>query len=335
VYIVVTGAAGFIGSNIVRALNARGHDNILAVDNLGKGDKFRNLVDCEIADYVDKEEFVARLSGGDFDDDLEAVLHQGACSDTLETDARYMLRNNYRYSVTLLEHCQDNDVPLLYASSASVYGAGRVFREERAHEAPLNVYGYSKFLFDQYVRRVLPDHTSQIAGFRYFNVYGPRETHKGRMASVVHHFVRQFRTEGRVRLFEGSEGYGPGEQRRDFVCVEDVVRVNLHFLEQRERSGIFNLGTGHATSFNEVAAAVINACRALDGQPARTIADLVSEGAIGYIPFPGDLAGKYQSFTQADVTRLRAAGYSAPMLDIDAGVRRYVESLISRDAAAS
>jgi ADP-L-glycero-D-manno-heptose 6-epimerase len=335
VYIVVTGAAGFIGSNLVRALNARGHDNILAVDNLGKGDKFRNLVDCEIADYVDKEEFVARLSGGDFDDDLEAVLHQGACSDTLETDARYMLRNNYRYSVTLLEHCQDNDVPLLYASSASVYGAGHVFREERAHEAPLNVYGYSKFLFDQYVRRTLPDHTAQIAGFRYFNVYGPREQHKGRMASVVHHFVRQYRSDGRVRLFEGSGGYGPGEQRRDFVSVEDVVRVNLNFLERRERSGIFNLGTGHATSFNEVAAAVINACRALDGQPARTIADLVGEGAIGYIPFPGDLAGKYQSFTQADVTRLRAAGYTAPMLDIDAGVRRYVESLISRDAGAS
>jgi len=334
VYIVVTGAAGFIGSNLVRALNARGHDDILAVDNLGSGDKFRNLVDCEIADYLDKDEFIARLGVGDFDDDIEAVLHQGACSDTLETDARYMLRNNYRYSVTLLEHCQDNDVPLLYASSASVYGAGRVFREERAHEAPLNVYGYSKFLFDQYVRRVLPDHTAQIAGFRYFNVYGPRERHKGRMASVVHHFVDQYRADGRVRLFEGSDGYGPGEQRRDFVSVEDVVHVNLHFLEHRDHSGIFNLGTGHASSFNEVAAAVINACREGEGAAPRSVNDLVTEGAIAYIPFPPDLAGRYQSFTQADLTRLRAAGYTAPMLDIDAGVRRYVESLISRAAKA-
>lgn len=334
-YIVVTGAAGFIGSNLVRALNARGERDILAVDNLTDGDKFRNLADCDIADYLDQDEFLHRLADGDFEDDLDAVLHQGACSDTLESDGRYMLRNNYRYSVTLLEHCQDNDVPLLYASSASVYGASPVFREERACEAPLNVYGYSKFLFDQYVRRVLPDRTSQVVGFRYFNVYGPREAHKGRMASVVHHFTNQFRKDGRVRLFEGSGGYAAGEQRRDFVCVDDVVAVNLHFLEHRDRSGIFNLGTGRATSFNEVAAAVINAWRARDGQPARTVSELVNEGAITYVPFPPDLAGKYQSFTQADLTRLRSAGYQAPMLGIDDGARRYVESLISRDSPAS
>ena len=334
-YIVVTGAAGFIGSNLVRGLNARGHRDIIAVDNLERGDKFRNLVDCDIADYLDQDEFLHRLADGDFDDDVEAVLHQGACSDTMESDGRYMLRNNYRYSVTLLEHCQDNDVPFLYASSAAVYGGSTAFREEPTCEAPLNVYGYSKLLFDQYVRRTLPDRTAPIAGFRYFNVYGPREAHKGRMASVVHHFANQFRSDGRVRLFEGSGGYGPGEQRRDFVSVDDVVAVNLHFLEQRDRSGIFNLGTGHASSFNHVAAAVINACRAVDGTPPRTVAELATEGVITYVPFPPDLAGKYQSFTEADLTRLRAAGYEASMLDVDEGARRYVESLISRPPAAS
>jgi ADP-L-glycero-D-manno-heptose 6-epimerase len=223
----------------------------------------------------------------------------------------------------------------LYASSASVYGAGSVFREERAYEAPLNVYGYSKLLFDQYVRRALADRTAQVAGFRYFNVYGPREQHKGRMASVVHHFTRQYRADGRVRLFEGSGGYASGEQRRDFVSVDDVVKVNLDFLDHRDRSGIFNLGTGRATSFNEVAAAVINACRAREGQARKSLADLVSEGAIEYVPFPPELVGKYQSYTQADTSRLRAAGYAAPMLDIDEGVGRYVESLISPLAASS
>jgi ADP-L-glycero-D-manno-heptose 6-epimerase len=327
-YIVVTGAAGFIGSNLVRALNARGHDDIIAVDNLSQGDKFRNLADCDIADYLDQDEFLLRLAEGEFEDDIEAVLHHGACSDTLESDGRYMMRNNYRYSATLLDHCQDNDVPLLYASSASVYGAGSVFREEREHEQPLNVYGYSKFQFDQRVRRVLPERTAQVVGLRYFNVYGPREAHKGRMASVVHHFTQQYRTEGRVRLFEGSGGYGAGEQRRDFVSVEDVVGVNLHFLEHRERSGIFNCGTGRASSFNEVAAAVINACRGAQGGQPLGVQALVAEGAITYVPFPADLVGKYQSFTQADLARLRGAGYDAPMLGIDEGVRRYVESLI-------
>jgi len=335
VYIAVTGAAGFIGSNLVRALNARGHDNILAVDDLGRGDKFRNLVDCDIADYLDKDDFLARIRDGDLDDDLEAVLHQGACSDTLESDGRYMLQNNYRYSVALLEHCQDNDVPLCYASSASVYGAGTVFREERAHEAPLNVYGYSKFLFDQYVRRVLPDHTAPVVGLRYFNVYGPRESHKGRMASVVHHFMQQYRETGSVRLFEGSDGYANGAQERDFVSVEDVVKVNLHFLEGRDRSGIYNLGTGRATSFNAVAAAVIGACRAEAASAPSTVAELVASGAIVYVPFPPDLAGKYQSFTQADTARLRAAGYTAPMLAIDEGVRRYAEGLMTPSRTSS
>ncbi len=334
-YIVVTGAAGFVGANLVRGLNDRGETNIIAVDNLANADKFRNLVDCEIADYVDKEEFIGRLAAGDFDDDIAAVFHQGACSDTMETDGRYMMRNNYRYSVSLLEHCQNNDVPFIYASSASVYGAGATFVESREHEAPLNIYGYSKFLFDQHVRRVLPERTAQIAGFRYFNVYGPREQHKGRMASVAFHSFNQYRKDGRVRLFEGSDGYAAGEQRRDFVFVGDIVRANLEFLDNSERSGIFNLGSGRAQTFNEVAVATINACRAAAGDAPLALAELVSAGTIEYIDFPPQLVGRYQSFTQADLAALRAAGHVEAMTPVAEGVARYVEWLIAGSAHQS
>jgi len=328
-HIVVTGAAGFIGSNLVRALNARGQTNIIAVDNLEKSDKFVNLADAEIVDYLDQDEFMVRLGNGELDDELTAVLHQGACSDTMETDGRFMLRNNYRYSVDLLTHCQDNDVPFLYASSASVYGGGREFREERECEAPLNIYGYSKFLFDQYVRRMLPDRNAQIAGFRYFNVYGPREKHKGRMASVALHFFEQYRAGTSVQVFEGSDGFGAGEQQRDFVAVEDVVKVNLDFLDHPQRSGIFNVGTGVGATFNAVAVAAINACRKADGQPPATLRDLMRSGEIVYTPFPPQLVGRYQSFTQADLTKLRAAGYAHTFTPVEDGVARYVESLIS------
>ena len=328
-YTVVTGAAGFIGSNLVKALNARGDSSILAVDDLTDADKFRNLVDCDIADYVDKDEFLSRLTDGDFDDDIATMLHQGACSDTMATDGRYMLANNYRYSVRLLDHCQDNDIPFLYASSAAVYGAGPAFREERVCEAPLNVYGYSKFLFDQYVRRMLSERTAQVAGFRYFNVYGPREAHKERMASVVWHFFNQYRASGKVQLFEGSGGYAAGDQCRDFVSVEDVVKVNLDFLDHPERSGIYNLGTGTAATFNAVATATINACRAAEGAPVLPFAELHRAGAIEYIAFPSALAGKYQSFTQADLSRLHDAGYAAPLLQVDEGVARCVNALIA------
>jgi len=327
-YTVVTGAAGFIGANIVKALNARGDKRVIAVDNLTRADKFKNLVDCEIADYVDKDEFLLRLSDGDFDDDIAAVLHEGACSDTMETDGRYMMRNNYRYSVSLVDWCQNNDVPLLYASSASVYGAGETFREDRANEAPLNIYGYSKFLFDQYVRRLMPERTAQIAGFRYFNVYGPRERHKGRMASVALHFFDEYRAEGCVRLFEGSGGYAAGEQRRDFVSVDDVVKVNLDFLDHPERSGVFNVGSGAAATFNDIAVAMINALRAASNEPPRTLSELVDAGVIRYVPFPPALAGKYQSFTQADIGRLRTAGYKAPMMRASEGVARYAAVLL-------
>jgi len=328
-YTIVTGACGFIGANLVKGLNERGVDNIIAVDNLSRADKFRNLVDCEIADYLDKQEFLQLVESGFFDGAVAAILHQGACSDTMETDGRYMMENNYRYSSTLLDFCLDQEVPFLYASSASVYGGGGVFREAREFEAPLNVYGYSKFLFDQRVRRCLLDEqyqNSPVVGFRYFNVYGPREQHKSRMASVAFHFFNQFQAEGRVKLFEGCDGYADGEQRRDFVCIDDVVKVNLHFLECQQ-SGIFNLGTGRAQSFNDVAVATVNACRAAKGEAALSLAELRAQGMIEYVAFPDALKGKYQSFTQADLSSLRAAGYRDEFATVEQGVGRYVKHL--------
>ncbi|MDQ5849899.1 MAG: ADP-glyceromanno-heptose 6-epimerase [Pseudomonadota bacterium] len=320
-YYVVTGAAGFIGSKLVEALNRRGITDIIAVDNLAHADKFRNLAAVEIADYIDQGQFFARLDR--FDGAVEAVFHQGACSDTMESDGRYMMENNFEYSRRLLEWCQDEEVPLLYASSASVYGAGPEFREERRCEKPLNVYGYSKFLFDQYVRRRIPEKHSQIAGLRYFNVYGPNEAHKGRMASVALHAYQQLLAEGRVKLFAGSDGYRDGEQRRDFVYVDDVVAVNLWLLERRDVSGVFNCGSGKAQTFNRLAVAMVNAVHGTN----LTLHDVVAKGLIEYVPFPRELAGKYQSLTEADLTRLRAAGYPGEFMTVEQGVKAYVREM--------
>ncbi|HEV8096245.1 MAG TPA: ADP-glyceromanno-heptose 6-epimerase [Burkholderiales bacterium] len=329
-YYVVTGAAGFIGSRLVAALNRAGITSILAVDNLESADKFRNLADCEIEDYLDKRDFIERIAANQFDEGVEALLHQGACSDTMHADGRYVMENNYRYSRVLLDWCQDDEVPFLYASSAAVYGAGRKFSEERANEAPLNVYAYSKFLFDQVVRRRLPGRTAQIVGLRYFNVYGPNEAHKGRMASVALHAYRQFAADARVRLFVGSGGFADGEQRRDFVHVDDVANVNLHFLEHPEVSGVYNCGTGRAQSFNDVATAVINTVREARGEPRLATAELVSRGLIEYIPFPPQLEGKYQSFTEADLEQLRAAAYPGDFMTVEQGVAAYVRELLGK-----
>lgn len=327
---VVTGAAGFIGANLVKALNERGVTDIIAVDDLAQGDKFVNLADCEIADYLDREEFLRGVETGAFGAGFTALLHQGACSDTTERDGRYMMQNNYRYSKALLEYCATRKVPFIYASSAAVYGGGTVFRESREHEAPLNVYGYSKFLFDQLVRQRAGSFPAQVVGLRYFNVYGPREQHKGRMASVAFHFFNQYRTDGHVRLFEGSGGYDDGEQRRDFVSVEDAVRINLHFLDHPEESGIFNAGTGAAQSFNDVAVAMINACRRSGGDQALSLDAMRQQGLIRYIPFPEDLRGRYQSYTQADISALRKSGHGADFLTVEEGVARYCEWLLRR-----
>lgn len=331
-YYIVTGAAGFIGANLVKALNERGETNIIAVDNLSSADKFRNLVDCEIADYIAKQDFLQKLQSGFFDGLVAAVLHQGACSDTMESDGRYMMDNNYQYSLELLDYCQDEEIPFLYASSASVYGSGPVFREQREHESPLNVYAYSKFLFDQIVRRRWERRSGQIVGLRYFNVYGPREQHKGRMASVAFHFFNQYRATGKVKLFEGCDGYANGGQLRDFVSIEDVVKVNMHFLDHPDQSGIFNLGTGQAQSFNDVAVATVNTLREVEGKPALSLAELQAQGLIEYIPFPEALRGKYQSYTQADIGRLREIGYADPFLTVEQGVARYVTHLLKAAA---
>lgn len=327
-YYIITGAAGFIGSNLVKVLNERGENNIIAVDNLKNADKFKNLVDCEIADYLDKEDFLEKLQDGFFDGLISAVLHQGACSDTMETDGRYMMDNNYQYTLELLNYCQNEEVPFLYASSASVYGGGSVFKEIRECEAPLNVYAYSKFLFDQIVRRRWQKRSAQIVGLRYFNVYGSREAHKGRMASVAYHFFNQYRAEGRVKLFEGCDGYANGGQLRDFVSIEDVVKVNMYFLDNPHKSGIFNLGTGQAQSFNDVAVTAINTLRTAEGKPVLSLVEMQQQGLISYIPFPEPLRGKYQSYTQADISALRNSGYSEMFLSVEQGVARYVEQML-------
>lgn len=305
--IIVTGGAGFIGSNIVKSLNDLGYRNILVVDNLKDGTKFVNLVDLDITDYMDKEDFIASIMAGDDLGDIDVVFHEGACSSTTEWDGKYMMENNYQYSKELLHYCLDRNIPFLYASSAATYG-GRSdnFIEDRQFEQPLNVYGYSKFLFDQYVRQILPQVESQVCGFRYFNVYGPRENHKGGMASVAFHLNNQISKGENPKLFSGSEGF-----RRDFIYVGDVAAMNLWFW-QKGISGIFNCGTGRAESFQAVADAVLA---------------YHQKGSIEYIPFPDKLKGRYQSYTQADLTKIKEVGYDQPFKNVAEGVAEYMKWL--------
>ena len=327
--VIVTGAAGMIGSNLVHGLNAIGVDDVIAVDDLTDGPKYRNLLGAKIADYFDKDDFYSRFARGDFGQ-IDAVFHQGACSDTMEHNGRFMLENNYRCSKDLLDACRTRGTRLLYASSAATYGGSASFREEPQYEQPLNVYGYSKLLFDNVVRRMLPFAAHQVVGFRYFNVYGPREQHKARMASVAFHHYQQFTQTGKVQLFGEYGGYAAGEQSRDFVSVDDVVAVNLWFLQNPGKSGIFNLGTGRAQPFNDIAVATLNAVRGLNGETQLPLDELVRRGLVEYIEFPPALVGKYQCFTQADLTRLRASGCPHEFADVGSGVQRYVEWLAAR-----
>jgi ADP-L-glycero-D-manno-heptose 6-epimerase len=315
--IIVTGGAGFIGSNVVHELNRSGESDILIVDNLAGPSpvpKFPNLAGAHFADYMDKQEFRAALAAGKFAGaKVRAILHNGACSNTLEDDGRYMMDNNFTCSKELLRYALENAVPFVYASTAAVYGLSPNFVELPENERPLNVYGFSKLAFDNYLRRLLPSIRSAVVGLRYFNVYGPGEAHKGRMASVIHHFSRQLRETGKIRMFEGSGGYGPGEQRRDFVYVRDLARINLHFAglagDVPSTRGIFNAGTGEARSFNDVARALMASQR---------------PGEIEYIPFPPDLENRYQHFTEADVSSLRRAGWTDSFTSLEDGVRETV-----------
>jgi ADP-L-glycero-D-manno-heptose 6-epimerase len=329
--IIVTGGAGFIGSNIVKTLNAQGRTDIIVVDDLSDGRQFYNISDCDIADYLDKNDFIHRVQIDDsLLDDVDVVFHEGACSSTTEWDGKFMMENNYEYSKILLHACLEKGIPYLYASSASVYGGSEVFKEERCHEKPLNVYGYSKWQFDQYVRqlqRTYPNDTfpSQVVGFRYFNVYGPREKHKGSMASVAFHFNNQIKSNGICKLFGETSGYAAGEQHRDFVFVGDVVKVNLWFWKNPKQSGIFNLGTGKCQSFNAVADAVIK-WHAEKGKSEKS-----AHAKKEYIPFPEHLKGAYQSFTEADISLLRSAGYSDEFYNVEQGVFEYLDWLNGRD----
>lgn len=304
--IIVTGGAGFIGSNIIRGLNEKGIEDILVVDNLANAQKHLNLNRLFITDFINKQEFLQRLP---YLTGVKTIFHQGACSSTTETDGVYMMNNNYEFSKKLLHHCLEKNIDFLYASSASVYGNGEQgFREERDCEYPLNVYAFSKFMFDNYVRNIFrkKEFEAQVLGLRYFNVYGYQENHKGSMASVIFHFYKQIREGGKMKLFEGSE-----EFLRDFIFVEDAVKVNLHFFENRH-NGIYNCGTGEARSFMDIA---------------KTIQRQEPHAEVELIPFPDHLKGKYQTFTQADLTNLRQSGYQQNFTCLEDGVTQYYQVL--------
>jgi len=312
--IIVTGGAGFVGSNLIKGLNDIGHNDILVVDNIGKTDKFKNLVSLKIYDYIDKVDFIQDIMNGKYENEkIDAVFHIGACSDTMEYDGKYMMDNNYEYSKTLLHFCLERKVPFIYASSASVYGNGaQGFSEQEENEDALNVYAFSKMQFDRYVNQLLPTIDSQVVGLRYFNVFGPQEVHKGRMASITYQLYNQIVKDGVAKLFAGIDGYEDGEQQRDFIYVKDVVKVNLFFFVHPHKSGVFNCGTGKARSFNDVANSIIKA---------------QGHGRIEYVPFPEGLRGKYQNFTEADTSKLLNSGYDGDFMELEDSILDYCKYL--------
>jgi ADP-L-glycero-D-manno-heptose 6-epimerase len=312
--IIVTGGAGFVGSNLVKTLNGKGYKDIVVVDNISQGDKYKNLLALDIREYVHKSDFREAVLNGCYENDtIEAIFHIGACSDTMEYNGQYMMANNYEYSKELLNFSLRRRIPFIYASSASVYGSGyNGFTENNNCEEALNIYAFSKLLFDRYVERILPTAKSQVVGLRFFNVFGPQENHKGKMASIVYQLYGQVKNDGVIRLFKGIDGYADGEQKRDFVYVKDVVNMNLFFFENPDKSGIFNCGTGKARSFNDVANALIKA---------------VGQGRIEYVEFPEVLKGKYQSFTQADMTKAKSIGYNIKPYELEDAVADYTKYL--------
>lgn len=314
--IIVTGGAGFIGSNIVKMLNEKGRKDVLVVDDLTDGTKFKNIVDLDICDYMDKDVFMQRILNNDnFAEygSIDGVFHEGASSATTEWNGKFVMDVNFQYTKGLFHYCVDRKIPFIYASSAATYG-GRTsdFIEGREYEQPLNVYGYSKFLFDEYMRARLPNIKSKVIGLKYFNVYGPRENHKGSMASVAFHLNNQVLKGENPKLFEGSDGYPNGGHMRDFIYVEDVCKVNLWFFENEAPNGVYNCGTGRAEPFLNIANAVIK---------------YHNKGNVEFIPFPDHLKGRYQSFTQADLTKLRSVGCDIKFKTVSEGVAEYMKWL--------
>jgi ADP-L-glycero-D-manno-heptose 6-epimerase len=326
--IIVTGGAGFIGSNIIEGLNQLGITDIIVVDNLSTAHKFKNIVDLHITEFIDKQDFIASIQQSPHKfKHVAAIFHQGACSDTMEHNGQYMMKNNFAYSKQLFAFCQEYQIPFLYASSAATYGNETTFIEQAEYEKPLNIYGYSKLLFDNYLRHYMQNHTlrAQVVGFRYFNVYGPRECHKGKMASVAFHHYMQYMQHKKVKLFGEYAGYGAGEHTRDFIYVGDVVHANLAMWQHANISGIFNLGTGKAEPFNNIAHSMLNACLSDENttNSSLTLNQLIENNMLEYIPFPNSLVGKYQSYTQANLINLRTTNFNHNFLSVAQGVQKY------------
>jgi ADP-L-glycero-D-manno-heptose 6-epimerase len=311
--IIVTGGAGFIGSAVVWRLNELGHDDILIVDRMDETDKWKNLTPLKFADYIDADDFLDEL--GSFKD-TKTIFHLGACSSTTETDADYMIRNNYQYTKDLAEFALANGIRFIYASSAATYGDGSAGMADGTDELnklrPLNVYGYSKHLFDQYA--ALNGMFEHIVGLKYFNVFGPNENHKGDMRSLANKAFDEINATGMVGLFKSANpDYADGEFGRDFVYVKDAVEMTLHFLENKT-GGLFNVGSGRAHTWNALAKAIFDA---LDRPP-----------NIQYIDMPEHLRDRYQYHTQADLTRIRSAGYVTETSELNDTVTDYVRNYL-------
>ena len=316
--IIVTGGAGMIGSNIIKKLNLIGRNDIIVVDNLVNGYKCKNLADLDFIDYIDKDDFISIINKNVLNKEIKVIFHQGACSSTTEWNGKFIMKNNYEYSKEILHWTQENNIQFINASSASVYGLGnKGFIERLEYEMPINMYAFSKFQFDQYIRK-LQNKKSQIVSLRYFNVYGPNESHKEGMVSMPFKFNKQIIEEGKCKLFEGNSGYKNGEQKRDFVYVDDCVDVNLWFMNNPSKSGIFNVGTGRARTINEVAKLV-----AAWHQKEKKLSHIV----IKYIPFPNELKGSYQNFTESDLSKLRGVGYKKEFINIEEGIFKYLDQI--------
>jgi ADP-L-glycero-D-manno-heptose 6-epimerase len=317
--IVVTGGAGFIGSAIVWRLNQLGNDNILIVDELGIDEKWKNLTSLKFADYMNKWEFLDKIET-ESDLNIEAIIHMGANSSTTEKDADHLIENNYEYTKSLASYSLKNNVRFIYASSAATYGDGSLGFADNENEInnlrPLNMYGYSKQLFDLWSIR--NKFTDKIAGVKYFNVYGPNEYHKGDMRSVVNKAYDQIKETGKVKLFKSENPlYKDGEQKRDFIYIKDAVEMTLYFLFNKEKNGIYNVGSGKAGTWKALVKSIFNAL----GKPVK----------IDYIDLPSHLKSKYQYFTEADISKIKKAGYSHPPFSLEDGVADYVKNYLLQD----